>query len=47
MMVRPESPITPPLKAEISVIRCHEIDGGFDIAASIDLVAPAIYADEI
>lgn len=45
LMVRPECEITPPLEAEISVIRCREIDEGFDIAAAIEVVAPATYAD--
>jgi hypothetical protein len=45
MMVTPDHPITPPLEATISVIRCEEIDNGFDIAASIENVAPAHYVD--
>ncbi len=44
--VNPQNPITPPLEAEISVIRCAQIDNGFDIAATIELVEPAIYLDE-
>ena len=46
LMVTPTSPITPPLEAEIAVIRCNELDRGFDIAASIEQVAPANYPDE-
>mgnify|MGYP001544677383 CR=1 FL=1 len=38
--VSPENPITPPLEAEVAVVRCEEIDNGFDIAASIELIAP-------
>ena len=45
LMVRPECDITPPLEAEIAVIRCREVDDGFDIAAAIEVVAPAVYAD--
>ncbi|MCB1800689.1 MAG: PilZ domain-containing protein [Gammaproteobacteria bacterium] len=45
LMVQPECTITPPLEAEISVIRCREVDDGFDIAASIDLVAPAEFPE--
>jgi len=41
MRVTPDHPITPPLEATISVIRCEEISNGFDIAASIEQVAPA------
>lgn len=43
--VNPQNPITPPLEAEISVLRCEPIDRGFDIAATIELVEPAIYLD--
>lgn len=46
LMVKPECTITPPLEAQVSVVRCNEVDNGFDIAASIDLMAPAIYPDE-
>ena len=46
MHLSPDYPITPPLEAELSVVRCHEIDDGFDIAASIDLIAPAVYPDD-
>jgi hypothetical protein len=46
LTVKPDHPITPPLEATISVIRCEEIDNGFDIAASIELVAPALYTDD-
>lgn len=46
LMVKPDHPITPPLEATISVIRCEEVDNGFDIAASIELVAPALYTDD-
>lgn len=42
----PEYPLTPPLEAELSVVRCHEIGDGFDIAASIDVIAPAAYAED-
>ena len=45
LMVAPAHPITPPLEAEISVLRCNELEQGFDIAASIELVAPAVYPD--
>ncbi len=45
-MVTPDDPITPPLEAEVSVVRCAEIDGGFGIAATIDLVGPALYPDD-
>ncbi|MCB1791822.1 MAG: PilZ domain-containing protein [Gammaproteobacteria bacterium] len=45
LMVRPLCEITPPLEAEVSVLRCDEIADGFDIAATIDLVAPAIYPE--
>lgn len=45
LMVRPECAITPPLEAEIAVIRCREVDNGFDIAASIEVVVPAAYAE--
>ena len=41
----PDYPATPPLEAELSVVRCHEVDNGFDIAASIDLISPAVYPD--
>lgn len=46
LTVRPQRDITPPLEAEVSVVRCNEIGNGFDIAASIDLVSPAIYPDD-
>ena len=46
LQLTPEYPVTPPLEAELSVVRCHEIDNGFDIAASIDLISPAVYPDE-
>ena len=42
--VSPDYPITPPLEAEVSVVRCSRIVEGFDIAAAIDLVEPAVYA---
>lgn len=45
LTVQPTNPITPPLAAEISVLRCQEIDSGFDIAASIDVVEPVEYID--
>ena len=43
--VRPGNPITPPLEANVSVVRCTQFDRGFDVAASIDHVAPADYPD--
>ena len=43
LTVQPPSPITPPLQAAVSVLRCHEIDQGFDIAASIVEIEPATY----
>jgi hypothetical protein len=46
LTVAPPSPITPPLEAEIAVLRCRELEDGFDIAASIELVAPALYPEE-
>ena len=45
LTLRPEHPITLPLAAEIGVVRCHEIEDGFDIAASIEMVEPAVYED--
>ena len=42
----PENPITPPFEAEIAVVRCDEIDNGFETAATIETVAPAVYAEE-
>jgi hypothetical protein len=44
--LRPENPITPPLEAEVSVIRCAEVEQGYDVAATIEMVAPAIYPEE-
>ena len=46
LQLTPEYPVTPPLEAELSVVRCHEVDNGFDIAASIDLIAPAVYLED-
>lgn len=46
LMLQPPREITPPLEAQIAVVRCHEVDNGFDIAASIELIAPAIYPDD-
>ncbi|MCB1722654.1 MAG: PilZ domain-containing protein [Chromatiaceae bacterium] len=45
LMVRPSCDLTPPLEAEIAVVRCNEIEAGFDIAASIEMVAPAVYPE--
>ena len=42
--VRPAKSITPPLSAAVSVLRCEEIDDGFDIAASIVEIEPAEFA---
>ena len=42
----PENSITPPLEAEIAVIRCDEIEDGFETAATIETMAPAAYAEE-
>ena len=42
----PENPVTPPLEAEIAVIRCDEIEDGFETAATIETMAPAVYAEE-
>ena len=44
--VSPKNPITPPLEAEVAVVRCQEIDNGFDIAASIELIAPVKFIDD-
>lgn len=44
--VQPTYPVTPPLEALISVVRCEAVNAGFDIAASIDLMAPPISPDE-
>lgn len=46
LSLTPLRPITPPLQAEVAVIRCDETADGFDIAASIELLAPAVYPDE-
>lgn len=43
--VSPENPITPPLEAEVAVVRCQQIDDGFDIAASIEEIAPVRFID--
>ncbi|WP_078118124.1 PilZ domain-containing protein [Thiosocius teredinicola] len=43
--VRPMRPITPPLEAEIEVVRCTERSDGFDIAASIVELQPPAYDD--
>ena len=43
--VRPGNPITPPLQASVSVMRCTQFDRGFDVAASIELIALADYPD--
>ncbi len=42
----PENPITPPLEAEVAVIRCDEIEDGFETAATIETMAPAVYTEE-
>lgn len=44
--VRPMRPITPPLEAEIEVVRCVEVPNGYDIAASIIELQPPAYGDE-
>lgn len=41
--VSPDNPITPPLEARISVLRCLALDDGFDIAAAIETIEPATY----
>lgn len=44
--IHPGSDITPPMQAQIAVIRCDAADNRFDIAASIENVAPAVYTEE-
>jgi hypothetical protein len=46
LRIQPDRPITPPLEATLSVLRCDVIDDGYDIAATIEQVQPAIYAEE-
>ena len=42
LRVRPERTITPPLEAEIAVLRCDADERGFDVAASIIAIAPPV-----
>lgn len=44
--VTPHHPVTPPLQAAVSVVRCEPIDNGFDIAVTIDLLEPPLYPDD-
>ena len=46
LTVTPGNLITPPLEADVSVVRCSEVENGYDVAATIDLVAPALYPDD-
>ncbi|MDJ0739540.1 MAG: PilZ domain-containing protein [Gammaproteobacteria bacterium] len=44
LTLRPANPITPPLQAAVTVLRCFAIDDGFDIAASIVEIEPVEYS---
>jgi len=44
--ISPARDITPPMQAQITVIRCQaEADGRFDVAAAISDILPADYAE--
>lgn len=43
--VRPASELTPPLQAAVAVLRCEQLDDGFDIAASIVEIESVDYPD--
>jgi hypothetical protein len=44
--VQPEYPVTPPLQADISVLRCNPLAGNYSIAATIQTVEPAAFGGE-
>ena len=43
--IRPGSGITPPMEAEIAVLRCQPLEDHFDVAATIHHIQPASYPD--
>ena len=45
--ITPHSDITPPMQAEIRVLRCQESDSRLDIAATIAQIKPANYPEAV
>ncbi len=43
--ITPRHDVTPPMQAEITVVRCQQTDNRFDVAAAIRRIHPAEYPE--